>query len=147
VAKCRPDGFTAVTPYLVVPDVKGQMNFLARAFGASEAFKMQMPDGSISHADMVVFGAHVMMGQAGAHHPPVPAMLYLYVEDCDTVHAKALAAGGALDQPVRDQFYGDRSGSVKDANGNIWWIATHKEDLSPEEIGRRMAGERGGKQQ
>jgi PhnB protein len=144
VAKYRPDGFTALTPYLVVQDVKGQMDFLTRAFGATEAFKMEMPDGSISHADMVVFGAHVMMGQAGAHHPPVPAMLYLYVEDCDAVHAKALAAGATLDQPVRDQFYGDRSGSVKDANGNLWWIATHKEDLTAELIGQRVAaGQRG----
>ena len=144
MAKFIPDGFSAVTPYLVVPDVKGQMDFLTRAFGATEAFKMQMPDGSISHADMIVLGAHVMTGQAGAHHPPVPAMLYLYVEDCDAVHAKALAAGGTLDQPVKDQFYGDRSGSVKDANGNIWWIATHKEDLTAEQIGQRVAaGQRG----
>jgi PhnB protein len=144
MAKFRPDGFTAVTPYLVVPDVKGQMDFLTRAFGATEAFKMEMPDGSISHADMVVFGAHVMIGQAGAHHPPVPAMLYLYVEDCDAVHAKALAAGATLDQPVGDQFYGDRSGSVKDANGNLWWIATHKDDLTAEQIGQRVAaGQRG----
>jgi PhnB protein len=134
-----PDGFTSVTPYLVVPDVKGLMDFLTRAFGATVHFKMEMPGGVIGHADMLVFGSHVMMGQAGAHHPPVPAMLYLYVEDADAVHARALAAGGTLDQPVRDQFYGDRSGSVKDSNGNIWWIATHKEDLSPDEIGRRMA--------
>ena len=137
-----PDGFTSVTPYLVVPDVKTLIEFLTKAFDATVHTKMEMPAGGIAHADLVVFGSHVMMGQSGAHHPPVPAMLYLYVEDADAVHARALAAGGTVDQPVKDQFYGDRSGSVKDSNGNIWWIATHKEDLSPEEIGRRMAGAR-----
>jgi PhnB protein len=134
-----PDGFTSVTPYLVVPDVKALMAFLTNAFGATEHFKLDMRDGSIGHADMSVFGAHIMMGQAGPHHPPVPAMLYLYVEDCDAIHAKALAAGATLDQPVKDQFYGDRSGSVKDYNGNIWWIATHKEDLTAEQLGQRVA--------
>ena len=144
MANFRPEGFTAVTPYLVVPDVKALMDFLTRAFGATVHFKMDTPGGGgIAHADMVVFGSHVMMGQSGPHHAPVPAMLHLYVEDADAVHARALAAGGTLDQPVKDQFYGDRSGSVKDSNGNIWWIATHKEDLSPDEIARRMAGARG----
>jgi PhnB protein len=139
-----PDGFTAITPYLVVPDVKALMAFLTNAFGATEHFKLEMPGGNVGHADMVVFGSHIMLGQSGPHHPPVPAMLYLYVEDCDAVHAKALAAGATLDQPVKDQFYGDRSGSVKDSNGNIWWVATHKEDLTAEQIGQRIAaGQRG----
>ena len=144
MAKPIPEGFTAITPYLVVPDVKALMAFLSKAFGATEHFKLEMPDGNIGHADMIVFGSHIMMGQAGAHHPPVPAMLYLYVEDCDAVHARALAAGATLDQPVKDQFYGDRSGSVKDANGNIWWIATHKEDLTAGQIGQRVAAGRRG---
>jgi PhnB protein len=143
MAKPRPDGYTAITPYLVVPDVKGLMDFLTRAFGATVHFKLEMPGGAIGHADMVVFGSHVMMGQAGPHHPAVPGMLYLYVDDADAVHARALAAGGVLDQPVKDQFYGDRAGSVKDANGNIWWISTHKEDLTEAQIAERMAGARG----
>jgi PhnB protein len=143
VAKHIPDGFAAVTPYLVVQDVKALMAFLTNAFGATVHEKVEMPGGGIGHADMVVYGSHIMMGQSGGHHPPTPAMLYLYVEDADAVHAQAVAAGGAAESPVRDQFYGDRAGSVKDANGNVWWIATHKEDLSPDEIGRRMAAQRG----
>jgi len=142
MAKPIPEGYSAVTPYLVVPDVKGLMDFLTRAFGATVHLKMEMPGGGIAHADMLVFGSHVMMGQAGPHHAAVPAMLHLYVDDADAVHARALAAGGVPDQPVKDQFYGDRSGSVKDANGNIWWIATHKEDLSEQQIAQRMAGAR-----
>ena len=144
MAKPIPEGFTAVTPYLVVKDVKALMEFLTRAFGATVHCKLEMPGGNIGHADMVVYGSHIMMGQAGDHHPPVPAMLYLYVEDADAVHAQALAAGGTLDSPVKDQFYGDRGGSVKDSNGNIWWISTHKEDLTAEQIGERIAaGQRG----
>jgi PhnB protein len=138
-----PEGFAAVTPYLVVKDVDALTDFLTRAFGATVHFKMEMPGGGIAHADMVVFGSHLMMGQSGPHQAPMPAMLYVYVADADVVHANALAAGAALDSPVKDQFYGDRGGSVKDSNGNVWWIATHKEDLSPDEIGRRMAAARG----
>jgi len=145
MAKPIPDGYTAVTPYLVVKDVKALMDFLTRAFGATVQHKMEVPGGGIAHADMIVFGSHVMMGQSGPHHAPTPAMLYLYVADADAVHAQALAAGGTLEAPVMDQFYGDRGGSVKDSNGNTWWIATHEEDLSPDEIGRRMAGARQGK--
>jgi PhnB protein len=138
MVKPIPEGFSAVTPYLVVADVRGQIDFLVKAFGAMVNVKMELPGGAIGHADVIVFGSHVMMGQAGPGHQAMPAMLYLYVEDADAVHAKALAAGGALDQPMKDQFYGDRSGSVKDLNGNLWWIATHKEDMSDEELRRRM---------
>src|SRR5215211_6719657 len=138
MVKFRPEGFTAITPYLVVPDVHALMDFLARAFGATIHTKIELPGHGIAHADMVVFGAHVMMGQAGGHHKPIPAMLYLYVEDADAVHAQAIAAGGKAEMPVTDQFYGDRAGSVRDSNGNVWWIATHKRDLSPDELARAM---------
>ena len=142
MAKPIPDGYTAVTPYLVVKDVKGLMDFLTRAFGGTVHHKMEMPGGGVAHADMTIFGSHVMMGQSGPHHAPTPAMLYLYVTDADAVHAQAVAAGGTVEMPVTDQFYGDRAGSVKDANGNTWWIASHKEDLPADEIARRMAGAR-----
>ncbi len=141
MAKPIPGGYTAVTPYLIVKDVAAQLDFVTRAFGAVIHVKMKAPDGSIGHCDVSINGAHIMMGQACGDHKEIPAMLYLYVEDADAVHAKALAAGGILDMSVKDQFYGDRSGSVKDANGNTWWIATHKEDLSEAQIGERMAAE------
>lgn len=137
-AKPVPDGYTAVTPYLVVRDARAQLEFVTKAFGATVVHKMEKPDGSIGHADVTVFGAHVMMGQAGGGHGEMPAMIHLYVADADAVHAKAVAAGGTVDMPVADQFYGDRGGSVRDVNGNVWWISTHREDLPPEELDRRM---------
>jgi PhnB protein len=140
MAKPVPDGYSVVTPYLVVNDAKAQIEFLTRAFDATLRMKLDMPDGSVGHAEMTVFGGLVMMGQAGPQHPPMPAMIHLYVADVDAVHARAVAAGGTVHTPVRDQFYGDRSGSVRDANGNVWSIATHTEDLTPDEIKARMAG-------
>ena len=133
-----PDGYTAVTPYLVVRDPKAQIDFLTRAFGATVHLKMDTPDGGIGHADVLVFGSHVMLGQASDKHPAMPAMIHLYVEDADRVHAQAAAAGGTVDMPVQEQFYGDRGGSVRDVNGNVWWISTHGETLSPNELQRRM---------
>src|SRR3954469_9353885 len=141
MAKAIPDGYTAVTPYLIVKDVAAQLDFCTRAFGAAVHMKMQMPDGSIGHCDVSINGAHVMMGQARPpQHPAMPCMIHLYVADADALHARALAAGGTADMPVTDQFYGDRAGSVKDPNGNSWYISTHKEDLSESQIQERMDG-------
>lgn len=137
MAKPVPDGYTAVTPYLIVKDVQAQLDFVGKAFDAIIHVKMQMPNGVIGHCDVSIYGAHVMMGQAMQGHPAMPCMIHLYVQDADAVHAKALAAGGTLDAPVKDQFYGDRGGSVKDSNGNTWWISTHKEDLSEDQIRER----------
>ena len=139
MAKPIPEGYTTVTPYLIVRDVKAQLDFVTAAFGAVVHTKLQMPDGSIGHCDVSINGAHIMMGQAGPQHREMPTMLHLYVEDCDALHASALAAGGTPDMPVADQFYGDRGGSVKDGNGNVWWISTHKEDLSEAQIRQRAA--------
>lgn len=142
MAKAIPEGFTAITPYLIVKDVKAQIDFLTRAFDATVNAKFNMPDGGIGHAEMTVLGSRVMMGQAGEKHPEMPAMLYLYVADADAVHARAVAAGGILDTPVKDHFHGDRAGSVKDMNGNAWWIGTRKEDLTPDEIMARMMSQK-----
>ena len=142
MANAIPPGYTAVTPYLLVKDVRAEIDFLTRAFGATVNVKMDMPDGTTGHADVSVFGSHVMMGQGSKAHGEMPAMIHLSVQDCDAVHARALAAGGTLDMPVKDQFYGDRAGSVKDCNGNVWWISTHGEDVSQEEMKRRMAAQR-----
>jgi PhnB protein len=133
-----PDGFTAVTPYLIVPDVDAQCDFLHKAFGAVINFKMPMPDGKAGHAEVTINGAKIMMGRSMGQYPPMPVMLYLYVTDVDAVFAQAVAAGGKAANPVADQFYGDRLGMVTDPHGNQWSIATHKQDLTPEQIAENM---------
>ena len=131
-----PDGFHAVTPYLLVKNVADQLEFLTKAFGAEVIERMDSPHG-IMHAEVKIRDSIIMMGQAGGEREPMPAMLYLYVEDADSAYKKAIEAGGESVLEPTDQFYGDRSGAVKDSQGNEWWIATHKEDLSSEEIARR----------
>ena len=134
-----PDGYHTVTPYLLVRGVRRQLEFVQQAFDAEIKFQMPRPDGEMAHAEFRVGDSMVMCGQASDAHPPLPAMLYLYVKDVDAVFAKAVAAGGEVVRPVTDQFYGDRSGGVKDPCGNQWWVSTHVEDVSPEEMARRAA--------
>ena len=134
-----PDGYHTVTPYLVVPDVAAELAFLERAFGAEITFKMEGPDGSVSHAEARIGSSMVMLGRASEKWTPMPCMLYLYVEDTDAAYARAVEAGGESIMEPADQFYGDRNGGVKDAYGNQWWIGTHVEDLTPEEMARRAA--------
>jgi len=135
-----PDRYHTVTPYLVVPDVVAVLDFVQRAFAAEVAECVKGPDGGVRHAEAVIGDSVVMMGQAGGEWQPKPACLYLYVEDVDAVYARAVAAGGASLREPADQFYGDRSGGVCDPAGNQWWIATHVEDVPPEELARRAAG-------
>ena len=97
MAKPIPDGYTAVTPYLLVRDVRAEIDFLTRAFGATLNMKMDMPDGTIGHADMSVFGSHVMMGQGSKTHGEMPAMIHLYVQDC--VSAILTACARHADEP------------------------------------------------
>ena len=133
-----PDGFHTITPYLTVSDANGLLDFITGAFGAKEAHVMRGPDGAIAHADLIVGDSHVMLGQAHGEWKTMPSQLYLYVPDCDAVYRKALAAGATSVQEPATQFYGDRHGCVKDLCGNLWWMATHVEDVSPEEMERRM---------
>src|SRR5437773_592403 len=135
-----PEGYHTVTPYLIVNDAAALIEFIKRAFGGQVMFQMAGPDGSVGHSEMRIGDSMVMLGSAKENWKAMPAMIHLYVEDCDAVYAKALEAGAEVVMPLSDQFYGDRSGGVKDANGNMWWIATHKEDVSEEEMKRRMAG-------
>lgn len=133
-----PEGYTTITPYLCVVDAAGLIEFLKRAFAAEVIVRMDGPDGSVMHAEVKIGDSMVMMGQVPADRA-TRAMLHLYVADADTTYAKALAAGATSVRELADQFYGDRSGAVRDAFGNDWWIATHVEDVSPEEMKRRMA--------
>jgi PhnB protein len=137
-----PQGFHTVTPYLVVSDAAKLLDFLQRAFGATERFRMPGPDGSVAHAEMQIGDSIVMLGQPQGENRTMKAMLYLYVPDVDATFKKAVDAGAISVREPADQFYGDRSGAVKDPGGNEWWIATHKEDVTPQEMERRMAGQR-----
>jgi len=132
-----PEGYHTVTPYLVVEGVPKLIEFMKKAFGAEEIFRANMPDGSVMHAEVKIGDSRIMMGEANDQHKAMPSMLHLYVTDADAVYKRALSAGATSKMEVSDQFYGDRSGGVQDSSGNLWWIATHKEDLSQEEIARR----------
>jgi len=140
-----PDGYHSVTPYLIVQGGARAIDFYKQAFGATELFRMDAPRGKIGHAEVKIGDSPVMLAdehpEMGAKSPQTlggsPVHLMIYVEDCDTVFKRAIAAGGTETRPLKDQFYGDRSGTLTDPFGHSWTIATHKEDVSPEELERR----------
>ena len=135
-----PEGHHTVTPYLVVPDAVKLIDFMKQAFDAELTFgPMKGPDGRVQHAEMRVGDSRVMIGQACEKFPALPAMIYLYLPDCDATYKKALAAGATSIMEPADQFYGDRSGGVKDTNGVSWWLGTAKEKLTLEQIQERAA--------
>ncbi len=122
-----PEGYYAVTPYLIVRDVAAELDFLTRAFEAEETERMTRPDGSIAHAEVCLENSPVMMGQAAPDENPMPAMLYVYVRNADEAYRKALAAGAKSLHEPRDEFYGARTAGVQDVNGNQWILAQTKE--------------------
>jgi uncharacterized glyoxalase superfamily protein PhnB len=135
-----PKGFHTVTPYLVVKGVAELLVFVEKAFAAKVIEKHARPDGVVMHATVQIGDSIVMLGDATGGPPgtaPIPAALYIYVPNVDEVYKRALAAGGKSKQEVTDMFYGDRHGGVVDAWGNQWWIATHVEDVAPDEMERR----------
>lgn len=134
-----PDGFHTANVYLQVEDAAKQIDFLKEAFGAEEIHRSLGADGNIMHAEVRMGDCIVMIGQTGGPWKPRPCTVYLYVENVDAVHRKAVDAGARPLAEPKDQFYGDRSGGVEDGNGNWWWIATHIEDVSHEESNRRFA--------
>ena len=133
-----PDGFHSVTPYLIVQGAAKLIEFLDQAFGAEEILSMKRPDGMIMHAQIRIGDSMIEMSEATAEMPPMPAMLHLYVSDADATYKRALQAGATSLMEPMDQFYGDRESGVKDPCGNQWYIATHKEDVSPEELASRQ---------
>jgi PhnB protein len=134
-----PTGFHTVTTCISVPGVAKIIDFVKNAFNGEELFRMDAPNGSIAHAEVKVGDSIVMFGEPCGEWGPRPCNLYLYMKNVDVVYKQALAAGGKSIQEPKDQFYGDRSCGVEDPGGNYWWIATHIEDVPPEELGRRMA--------
>jgi uncharacterized glyoxalase superfamily protein PhnB len=142
--KLIPDGYHSITPYLIVPGVARLLDFLKEAFGAEETHpRMTRPDGAVMHAEVRIGDSRLMMGEPGGNWTPMPGSLYLYVPDTDAVYRRALAAGATSLMEPADQFYGDRNAGVKDPSGNSWWIATHKEDVSHEEMVRRAQARAG----
>ena len=142
-----PAGYHTVTPYLIVSGAAEAIDFYKRAFNAEERVRMPGPDGRIMHAEIQIGDSHVMLGdefpQMGVKSPRsiggTPVGICLYVEDVDKIYKQAIAAGGKEERPLQNQFYGDRSGTLFDPFGHKWTVATHIEDVSPEEMQKRMA--------
>jgi uncharacterized glyoxalase superfamily protein PhnB len=132
-----PEGYRSVTPYLVVPDAARLIDFMIKAFGGKQTRCHKMPDGTIAHAEVTIGDSMVMIGNSGEQWQALKAAIHLYVEDVDAVYRRALSAGATSERAPSDQMYGDRSAGVKDIAGNLWWLATHIEDVSDEEIDRR----------
>ncbi len=134
-----PEGAQIVTPYLLVADADRVMTFLAAAFGARQTLRQMRPDGTVMHVELDIGGSQLMMGEPTDELPAMPAGFFLRVEDCDAVYARALELGGAsVMEPMDMKHAGERYGGVRDPGGNLWWIATHFEDVAPDEQRRRI---------
>ena len=144
--KAVPEFRTSATPYLSIRNAAAAIEFYKAAFGATETYRLMQPDGRIGHAEINIGGARIMLAdefpEIGFQSPESlggsPIHIHLDVADVDAVARRALAAGATVVRPVEDQFYGDRSGQVRDPFGYTWIISTHKETITPEEMKRRM---------
>ncbi|HTD23304.1 MAG TPA: VOC family protein [Terriglobales bacterium] len=132
-----PEGFHTITPYLTVQGATKLMDFLKQAFGAEETLRTTRPDGTIGHAQMKIGDSFVMIADAGDPWKPMPTGIYLYVTDTDATYKRALQAGATSLMEPADMFYGDRNAGVQDPSGNFWWISTHIEDISNDELLKR----------
>jgi PhnB protein len=140
-----PEGYRTVTPYLAVDDAAGAIAYYKRAFGAKERVRMDAPGGKIGHAELEIGDSLVMLSDAfpqASTRPPkeldgTSASIFLYVEDVDGVVQQAVDAGATITMEVSDQFWGDRFGAIQDPFGHVWSIATHVEDVPPEEMEER----------
>ena len=141
-----PEGYHSVTPYLVIKGAADAIDYYKKAFGATELFRMDY-QGKIGHAEIKIGDSPIMLAD---EHPEMgyvgpktiggtPVSLMIYVDDVDTVFKRAVESGGVERKPVQDQFYGDRSGTLTDPFGHVWTVSTHKEDVTPEEMDKRMA--------
>ena len=147
-----PEGYHTLTPYLTIRNAAAALDFYKRAFGADETFRIASPDGKVGHAEIRIGDSAIMLSdefpEMGAKSPESiggsPVMLHLYVDDVDALVDRAVKAGGKLERPVADQFYGDRGGMITDPFGHKWWIATHVEDVPPDELERRSKAAFGG---
>jgi PhnB protein len=133
-----PAGYRTITPYLTVKGAKTLINFLERAFNAKNMRQTVRPDGSIGNAEVLIGDSMIMIADSTETWQSSTTSIYMYVENCDAVYQKAIEEGGESIIEPQDMFYGDRNAGVKDFCGNSWWIGTHIEDVSDEEIQNRM---------
>lgn len=143
-----PDGYNSITPYLVIKGAAEAIEYYKKVFGATEVVRMDQPGGKVGHAELKIGNSHIMladenpsMGQGHTSAASIgasPVSLYLYLPNVDRVVERAVAAGAKILKPVQDQFYGDRSGFIQDPFGHLWGIATHIEDVAPQEMKERM---------
>jgi len=147
-----PEGYHSVTPYLIIKGAAEAIEYYKKSFGATELFRMPAPDGKIGHAEIKIGDSPIMLAD---EHPNLGHVgpqtlggtsvgIMIYVDDVDTMFKKAISGGGQEIKPLQDQFYGDRSGTLKDPFGHMWTVATHVEDVAPEEMEKRMAAAHGG---
>jgi len=143
-----PTGFNTITPYLIIKGAAQAIEYYKKVFGATEVLRMDQPDGKVGHAELKIGDSRIMLadenpklGQGHVSAASVgasPVSLYLYIPDVDRVVERAVAAGAKILKPVQDQFYGDRSGFLQDPFGHLWSVATHVEDVAPQELEERM---------
>jgi len=140
-----PEGYNSITPYLIIKGAAKAIEFYKQAFGATEVFRMDDAQGRVGHAELQIGDSRIMLAdeypdmgyRSASTIGATPVSLHLYIEDCDGVVARAVAAGAKLERPVEDRFYGDRNGTIHDPFGHVWTIATHVEDVSAEEMEAR----------
>ena len=150
MVKPIPDGYHTVTPYLALRDAARAIEFYKKAFGAKEELRIPGPGGKIGHAEIVIGNSHIMLadeyperGHLGLQSRGGSTVsIMLYLENVDAVVERAMAAGAKLLMPVADQFYGDRMGGLEDPFGQVWYVATHTEDVPAEEMKRRAAAQK-----
>ena len=151
MTKPIPEGYHSVTPYLIIKGAAEAIEYYKKAFGATEPFRFPAPGGKVGHAELKIGDSPIMLAD---EHPEMgykgpqtlggtPVSIMIYVEDVDTIFSQAIDAGGTVKEAVMDKFYGDRSGTVVDPFGHIWHVATHKEDVSMEEMERRAKAAHG----
>jgi len=144
-----PQGYNAITPYLIVKGAADAIEFYKRVFGATEICRFGQPGGKIGHAELKIGNSHIMLADenpnnlspghaSAASIGASPVSIYLYLPDVDSVIQRSVTAGAKILKPVQDQFYGDRSGFIQDPFGHFWCVATHVEDVSPQEMEERM---------
>lgn len=141
-----PEGYHSITPYLIIKNAAQAIEFYKKAFGAKETFRMEDPSAKkVGHAELKIGDSVVMLADEypdmGYRSPQslggTPVSIHLYVENVDAVVEQAVRSGAKVERPVKDEFYGDRTGTLRDPFGHVWSVATHKEDVSPEEMKRR----------
>jgi PhnB protein len=139
-----PAGYNTLTPGCSVRNCARAVDLYRKVFGAEQRVRYDAPDGTVAHCELRFGDSNIMMGEATEQHPSFNTHLMIYVPDCDAVFQRAVLAGFQVKEPPRNQFYGDRNARVVDPFGNEWYISTHVEDVSEEEMRRRMAKEMGG---